>query len=263
MVKKSNLNRAEVEAAQSVMFDLMALLSPFRNHLVLIGGSVPRILFPHADKPHVGSLDVDLVLDGQVVGSPDMAVIETMLIQNGYRQSDTRPHIFYMKLSKEGKEYEIQVDLLTSENTGSKGGVALAVHGCDLAFEEPIEEELLGVFPDGSQRSVVVRFASIVPMICMKAMALMDRGENKDAYDLYYCVRNYEAGIESLALEFKKLRHIPEVEEGIKLMKEAFSSVESKGPRGVVEFLGGVDVERRDQNARDAFERINALLVLL
>ncbi len=262
-MKIPNPNRSAVEAARSVMFELMALLSTFRSHLVLIGGTVPGIMFPNADKPHVGTLDVDLAIDRQVVGSPDMALIETTLIKNGYRQSGSKPFIFYKKVLKEGNEYEIQVDLLTGESAVNTGGVALAVHGCDLAFEGPIETTLMGSFPDGSQRSVTVRIASYVPMICMKAMALMDRGEHKDAYDLYYCVKNYEKGTEHLALEFKKVINNPGVIEGIKLLKEAFSKVDSKGPSGVVEFLGGHDSGEKERIARDAYEQINALLEML
>jgi predicted nucleotidyltransferase len=263
MVKKMNLDKAEVEAARSIMFELMSILSAFRSHLVVIGGSVPGLMFTKADKPHSGTLDVDLAIDRRVVGVPDMFLIENILKKNGYSQSGSTDHVFYKNVNKEDRKIPIKVELLTGESADKTKGIAMAVPGCDLAFERPIESPISGLFPDGSEHEVMVRYASIVPMICMKAMALKDRNEPKDAYDIYYFIKNFEAGTKNLASEFIKLQDVQKVEEGITLLKEEFSDIHSIGPRYVADFMGERDEMRREQNIRDAFEQVNALLSLL
>jgi hypothetical protein len=39
-----------------------------------------------------------------------------------------------------------------------------------------------------------------VPFFVMKGMALHDRLKEKDAWDIYYCTKNYTGGIDKLVL---------------------------------------------------------------
>lgn len=258
---KRDLKKAEVEAARSVMLELMKLLNAYHSHIVLIGGSVPWVMFPNAEVPHVGTTDVDLAIDRETVQGPDLAMIETILIQNNYKQSNDKPFIFHRVVEKDGEKYKIQVDLLTGGDSHSKDDLALAVHGCELAFEEPVETQTNGIFPDGHQGVVSVRVASLVSFVAMKAIAFMDRFEAKDAYDIYFCFRNYQSGLEMLAHQFKKQMGNPGVKEGVEKLRESFSDMDARGPKAVAEFLGEYyDEEKRIRIIRDAYERINGVL---
>lgn len=257
---KRDFEKGEVEAARSVMLELMQLLSPYQKHIVLIGGSVPRVMFPTAEVPHVGTTDVDLAIDRETVQSPDLAMIETTLIQNNYKQSNDKPFIFHRLFEKDGKKYRIQVDLLTGGDSSNKEDLAQAVHGCELAFEEPVETRTNGIFPDGHQGVVTLRIASIVSFISMKAISFMDRWEPKDAYDIYYCVKYYQSGLQMLANEFKKHLGNPLVKEGVDKLKVNFESIDSRGPKSIAEFLGEYDEVQRERTIRDAYERINGVL---
>lgn len=55
--------------------------------------------------------------------------------------------------------------------------------------------------PDGGTNRVEIAVCSIPALLAMKGHALAGRYKQKDAYDIYYCVRNYLGGIEALAQE--------------------------------------------------------------
>jgi hypothetical protein len=51
MVAKTDYGRREVEASHSVLLELIHVLGEFRDYMVVVGGSVPPLLYPHvADK---------------------------------------------------------------------------------------------------------------------------------------------------------------------------------------------------------------------
>ena len=94
----------------------------------------------------------------------------------------------------------------------------------------------------------------------MKAMAIKSRLKEKDAWDIYYCVRYYHGGNEKLVNEFQSLLGHGLVKEGLRNIAEKFSSPSAVGPTHVADFEELVDPEERDLIQRDAFERINHLL---
>ena len=258
---KRDFEKSKVEAARSVMFELMQLLKDYHNHIVLVGGSVPWVMIQDGEEPHVGTTDVDLAIDQETVHGPNLAKIGVLLVKNQYKQSQDKAFIFHRIVEKDGKSYKVQVDLLTGGDSTSKDELVQAVHGCELAFDEPRAIQTNGLFPDGHVGIVNFQVASLVPFISMKAIAFADRLEPKDAYDIYYCVKYYKSGLQLLAHEFQKFMVNPRVREGVDRLRENFSSTDAKGPRAVAEFLGEYrNEEKRAQVVRDAFERINGVI---
>jgi hypothetical protein len=117
-----------------------------------------------------------------------------------------------------------------------------------------------GDLPGGGKDTVTVRVASVVPFLVMKGMAMHDRLKAKDAWDIYFCIRNYAGGIEALAREFDPLLGNGLVHEGLEKVAGKFAGVNHIGPRMVVEFEEIEDVEEREIVRRDAFEQVKALL---
>ena len=93
----------------------------------------------------------------------------------------------------------------------------------------------------------------------MKAAAL-GRGKHKDAYDIYFCVKNWPDGIDALAKCFEPVRTHGLVREMCEKLMEKFASPEHAGPRDVAEFLDIHDEEEAAQLRRDAYERIRQLV---
>lgn len=268
MVTKVDYEARAVHAARSVLLELTHLLGAYHEDIVLVGGWVPELLLPSKESPHVGSTDVDLALDHRRIEAEGYETILKLLKARGYEEGP-QPFIFFRKLIVEGQEITVQVDLLAGEYEGVgkkhrhqkvQDVHARKARGCDLAFEHPVEIKIEGELPEGGKDSVTVRVASIVPFIVMKGMALADRMKEKDAWDIYYCLKNYPNGLDALAEAFKPFMSHGLVKEGLEKIAEKFASEKHVGPKFVADFEEVSDVEERALLQRDAFERVGYLL---
>lgn len=260
-----------VEAARSVMLELTRLLGEYRDGIVIVGGWVPELLLSGVGHWHTGSLDVDVALDHQMLNDVGYKTILQLILARGYRQGE-QPFIFFRTVQVGNNTYEVEVDFLAGEYAGTgRGHRTQKVQdmqprkacGCDLAFDRVAEVILNGTLPNGGKDSALIRVAAIAPFLVMKAMALASRLMEKDAWDIYYCVRNYPGGIERLAEEFRPILKNKLTQEALMTLNEKFASPNHVGPKHVADFEGSIDVEEREFLQRDAFERVNALLALL
>lgn len=268
MVTRRDYTAEGVEAARSVLIELIHLLGEYKDDIVLIGGWIPEVLLPHHSGPHVGSMDVDLALNHLKIQEAGYKMIQDLLKSRGYEQGD-QPFIFFRNLKVGDHDVKVQVDLLAGEYEGtSKGHRHQKVHsvqarkarGCDLAFEMSTEIRIEGTLPGGAHDSVSVRVASIVPFLVMKGMAMETRMKEKDAYDIYYCLLNYPGGIDALAEEFRPHLHHGLVKEGLQKIAGKFSSEKAFVPKSVSDFEEIDDPDEQARIQRDAYERVNALL---
>ncbi|MGO9613729.1 MAG: hypothetical protein ACLPX5_11940 [Dissulfurispiraceae bacterium] len=257
-----------VEAVRSVLIELVHLLGEYKDDIVLIGGWIPEILLPHPSGHHIGSMDVDLALNHLHIHEARYKRILDLLKDRGYEQGG-QPFIFFRNLKIGNHEVKVQIDLLTGEYEGTSKShrhqrvqdlQVRKVRGCDLAFEMSQEIEIEGTLPNGAHDAVTVRVASIVPFFVMKGIAMESRMKEKDAWDIYYCLRNYPDGIEALAMEFRPHLHNSLVVEGLQKIAGKFSSERAFGPKSVADFEEINDPEERDLIQRDAFERVNELI---
>ncbi len=268
MVTKVDYEARAVHAARSVLVELTHLLGAYHEDIVLVGGWVPELLLPSKESPHVGSTDVDLALDHRRIEAEGYETILKLLKTRGYEEGPQQ-FIFFRKLIVDGQEITVQVDLLAGEYEGVgkkhrhqkvQDVHARKARGCDLAFEHPVEIKIEGELPEGGKDSVTVRVASIVPFIVMKGMALADRMKEKDAWDIYYCLKNYPGGLDPLVDAFKLFMSHGLVKEGLEKIAEKFASEKHVGPKFVADFEEISDAEERALLERDAFERVEYLL---
>ena len=268
MVTRRDYSEEAVEAARSVMIELIHLLGEYRDKIVLIGGWVPDLLFPGADPPHIGSLDIDLALDHRQIDDSGYTTICRLLESRGYVQGE-QPYKYFRSVETGGEEIEVEIDLLAGEYEGTGKGrrhqqvqdiKARKARGCDLAFDMSLEIEISGTLPEGGKDKVSVRIASVVPFLVMKGMALNDRIKEKDAWDIYHCLRSFPGGRDALVAEFQP--HMPNklVREGLEKISSKFESVEDVGPKWTADFDEIDDSDERDMRIRDAFERVDYLL---
>ncbi|KAF0220900.1 MAG: hypothetical protein FD174_897 [Geobacteraceae bacterium] len=272
MVTRRDYTAEAVEAAKSVLIELMHLLGEYRDDIVLIGGWVPELLLPQEPRPHVGSMDIDLALNHQKI-QDGYKRIEELLLGRGYYQEEGRqPFIFFRDVPVNGKTVKVQVDLLSGEYEGTGKGrrhqviqevKARKVRGCDIAFDMVKEISVEGEIPGGGHDRVTIRVASIVPFFVMKGMALDERLKEKDAWDIYYCIQAYPGGIEALAEEFRPHLSHGLVQEGLAKIAKHFADIKSIGPKFVVDFEDTDDPDEVERITRDAFERVHAFLVKL
>lgn len=268
MVTQRDYTAEAVHAARSVLIELMHILGDYWENIVLIGGWVPELLLSQKENSHVGSIDVDLALNHLKLKEEGYKSIQGLLLGRGYEQGK-QPFIFHRKINVGEKEVDVQVDLLSGEYQGTgrshrhqriQEGLARKVRGCDLAFERPIVLSIEGELPGGAKDSVKVQVASIVPFLVMKGMALDERLKEKDAWDIYYCLRNYPGGLDALVEEFRRHMGHGLVREGLQKMAKHFALEKHVGPKFAADFEELTDPEEREIRERDAYERVTYIL---
>ncbi|MCZ7625382.1 MAG: hypothetical protein M5R38_05700 [Candidatus Methylomirabilis sp.] len=247
MVTHRDYTAEAAEACKAVLIELIHLMGEFRDHMVVVGGWVPALLLPEAPEPHSGTLDIDLALDFTRIPDDSYRTILQALAARGYRQDRTQPFRFFREVTVSGRDpVVVEVDLLAGEYGGTgpdhrtqpvQDVRARKARGCDLVFTEPVSASLEGELPGGGRDRVRFLVAGIVPWLVMKGMALSDRFKEKDAYDIYYCVRFYPGGPPGLATAFRPHLGNKLVREGLEKIRDQFLSVDHAGPQWVADFL--------------------------
>lgn len=254
------------QAARSVMLELARMLGEYREHVVIVGGWVPELLFPGSE--HVGSTDVDLALDHTALADPGYETLLELLQGRGYEQHQEQPFIFYRTGEIDGDSVKVQIDLLGAEygGTGTSHRTqpvqdvrARKARGCDLAFEQYEKLELEGELPGGARDQAVVRVASIPSFLIMKCMTLEGRLKEKDSWDIWFCLYHHEEGVQGIADALRPIADHGLVQEALDILREQFASPESIGPEHVADF-DELNDEQREVRKRDAYERVQMLI---
>ncbi len=268
MASRSDYTKEAVDAAYSVLLELHRLLGEYRDHIVVVGGWVPQLLLP---SEHIGSTDVDLALDHRTLTEVGYSEIRDLLVSAGYAEGG-QPFIFFRDVRAGRRTLKIEVDLLAGEYEGTGRAHrtqkvqkvrARKARGCDLAFDSPVVIKVEGTLPDGGKDSATVRVASMVSFLAMKGMALHDRLNVKDAWDICFCLRNFPGGLDRLVVEIRPHVGHGLVREGLLKIAAKFMSPEHSGPKHVADFDGITGPDERARVQRDAYERVAYLMSAL
>ena len=190
------------------------ILGSFQGKFVVIGGAVAWLLPSESEMPHIGTADVDLSLDAEALGDGEYARLVESLQAQGYNQRDNLGRFQLVRTVPArdgGPDIDVVVDFLMpgeveiAKNTPpfiDKFAVQRA-DGADLALKfyemVPIEGEM----PDGGRNSVRIAVASIPALLAMKGYAVANRLKQKDAYDIYFSIRNFPSGLDALVAATK------------------------------------------------------------
>lgn len=244
------------EATERVLIELGHMLGAYRDRLVVIGGIVPTLLIEDPEMPHVGTLDIDLTLDAAALREDDeyARMIELLEAQDYVRKVEaTDPDLKPFQLQRlvdlgdGGPVIPVVVDLLMPK------GVALNKHrpplidklrvqqidGGELALRHTVEHVLHGKTPQGWENSVRLKVVSVPAFLALKGHALQNRVKQKDAYDVYYVIRNDPRGLDALVEECRPLLSDPFAAAAYGEIASKFRSAEAYGPGTVSTFLRG------------------------
>lgn len=268
-LKKSiDYNQGQIEAAHRILIELVNLLAEYQDNIMVIGGWIPEMMFPGLD--HIGSIDVDVLVNHLNMKEAGYETIERILLKNDYHRHPDKSFSFVKTVVVDGEEFPVDVDILagkyggTSETHRSQhihGVAALKATGGNFAFEvAPNKVKIAGKRPDGADDSATVNLVAVAPFLMMKAAA-MGRGKPKDAYDIFFVIKNYPGGIKQLAEEFAPFRERSLVKEGLQKLADKFASVKHAGPADVADFLEqDADSEEKDRIKRDVYECVSSFL---
>ena len=257
-----------INASRTVLIDALTILGRYADELVVVGGWVPELAFPH--KGHIGSLDVDLAIDTAGIGIDNAyTTIHNLLIAAGYQTTEL-PSRFIRKVKQAGREVEVKLDLITGDHTAPDSNrpqpmqdILLSnLRGVDLAFEFSNRISITGLLPDGGRNTVPARVCDPRAFLCMKGICLHERKKEKDAYDIYFTLREYSGGHVAMIDAFRSVLAHPLISEGLAKLRSKFSTVDDIGPvwASQVEQEQGGNFE---MTRRDAFQRADHLLTEL
>ncbi len=242
--------------AERTLVTVWRHVGEYHEHLVLVGGLVPRYLVDRAGEReigighgHCGSMDVDLGVSLAVTDLKTYASIRDQLTEQlGFRRGENEAgrkqrHSFV----SEYEGHEIIIDFLTTKYGGPDSKIravekdlsAIQVEGLGLALKDPahvdIRAELLtgdGVY------TAHVPVCRVVPFIILKSLAFAERGARKDAYDLVYTLMHYGDGAESVAVELTdEERESDAFRHAVVVMSNLFASEADNGPAAYGNFV--------------------------
>lgn len=110
---------------------------------------------------------------------------------------------------------------------------AIIAPGLRCAFRDRKQVKLDGrtLFGEKATRNVWICDAGAY--VVLKALAFNSRGENKDAYDLFYVIRNYGSSIDDVATRLRPPLDDDEAQKAVDVLDRDFTDPESLGPRRV------------------------------
>lgn len=261
-------------AAKSVLIEIAQILGSYEGKFAVIGGAVPWLLLSNADMAHSGTIDVDLGLDPSALGDGEYFRLVEALQKHGYHQRDDRRPFQLVRTvpAKDGgTDIDLDIDFLMPRETQIKRNrpsllnrfAVQRADGAELALEFNKVVAIEGDMPDGGVNRVRITVASIPAFLAMKGYAIFNRKKRKDAYDIYYSVRNYPDGIDALVEAARPLLDVQSGLQGYCLIAEKFRNFDDFGPTSVRMFVEGSPLlgdRTADQWQQDAFGLVEAWL---
>ncbi|WP_434529851.1 hypothetical protein ACRS64_12010 [Pseudomonas aeruginosa] len=254
-------------ACERTLLTLLSAFGNLRETLRLVGGLVPRYLTPETPPEvpmHAGTSDVDVVLNLEVLATGnEYTSLADQLKARGFIRwvEDGKAASWRWRLQVD-EHVEVVVELLRDAGE-DEAGRAISVSGEQVSaltikhariVHDWYQEKRIGApLLDGKGVSVdVVRFADVPAFVILKAIALHQREENKDAADLIHVVR-YSGSLEHVAGVFvERIRsgqHPEAVEAGLTALRSRFcddefgEGFEKVGAVAYAQFHGGDEDE--------------------
>ncbi len=261
-------------AVKTVLVEIGQILGSFKGKFAVIGGAVPWLLLANADMPHVGTLDLDLGLDAEALGDGEYATLITSLMGHGYQQRDGLRRFQLVRqvpATDGGAPIDVIVDFLMPRDADIARNkpplidnfAVQRADGADLANHFYQMVAVTGSMPTGGTNGVEIAVCSISALLAMKGYAIEGRHKQKDAYDIYYCIRNYPGGIDALAEACRPVLDRDSGAAGYRMIAGKFETLESYGPTSVRLFVEETAVlgdRTPEQWQQDAFGQVDAWL---
>ncbi len=243
-----------MEQVRQACLYLATYLGDFRDDLVVIGGLVPSLIvdqgaLPEGAEAHVGTLDLDVGLTVALLDDGRYHELAERLRYAGFEPDvNDEGNTTRQRWRIRGAE-KVTVDfLIPPSREGDKGGrlrniegdfAAVIAPGLGAAFRDRQLVRLEGRTIRGEVATRELWVSGPGAYVVLKALAFSLRGENKDAYDLFYVVRNYGRGPIDVGAALAGLRDLKETGDALDVLRRDFAELDQVGPRRVAEFVAG------------------------
>jgi len=250
----SEYSKEQAELVRQTCLYVATKLGDLLDDLVVVGGLVPSLLIPQDSTPkgedvHVGTMDLDLGLSLALLKADRYEELTARLRRAGFEPDVNQagnPTFQRWKIEPSGHP-KVTVDFLIppsfDEDEGGrirhmeKDFAAVITPGLRLAFKDRQRLSLRGTTILGEKAHRKIWVCAPGAFVVLKALAFGTRGENKDAYDLYYVIRNYGTGVDDVLERLNPILHEKETQKALQILRRDFSDSDGVGPRRVAEFL--------------------------
>lgn len=252
--RASEYQREQVELVRATCLYVATKLGDMMDDLVIVGGLVPSLIVDQRTlsvgaEAHVGTMDLDVGLQLALLDDGRYRKLTERLRDAGFAMDtndDGRPTRQRWAITGSGT---VTIDFLIQPSlAGDKGGklrdiepdfAAVIAPGLRCAFRDRQRVTLAGntFFGEKATRDVWVCGAGAY--VVLKALAFDSRGGNKDAYDLYYVVRNYGFGVGDVVARLQPLLDDPDARKALIILRRDFLDPEMVGPSRVAAFVSG------------------------
>lgn len=265
------------DVSLSHLLELMLALGSYREGLVLVGGWVPYLLLKEYQNKdvafqHIGSKDIDIAVNPEVIDEAKYATILELLKQRGYKPKEGATFSFVKTVVTNKGEEQIQIDFLGPEYGGTPAKkrhqrvqddfLVRKARGADLMFGHAIDISFEGKLPNGSQGKVNMKIADIVGIMTMKGIVMGFRYKEKDAYDINSLILYYKSGPLAVAEEIRPFISHGLVKEALEAIHDKFRSREAEGPSWVADFQEAAG-DVREQIKTQAYLQVQRFLTAL
>ena len=252
--RAADYSKEQIQLVKATCLYIATILGDYIEQTVIVGGLVPSILIDQKNLPdgadsHVGTIDLDLGLTLAIFDEKRYQAITDRLRAAKFSPDVNEQGNLTRQRWKIEEVGKVTIDFLVPPaSDADQGGqikdiekdfAAVITPGLELAFKDKIKVTLDGntIFGENAKRDVY--FCGPGAFVVLKALAFRIRGENKDAYDLYYHIRNFGSSVDDVAEALKPLLNEKETKEAIKILKEDFTGNDSVGAVRVARFITG------------------------
>ena len=244
----------QLERVRATCLHLASVLGDLLDETAVVGGLVPSLLVGarEVERAHVGTTDLDLALELALLETGRYQALSARLRAGGFEPDKTAEGRVVRQRWRH-HEAGATIDFLMPPVTAdARGGTlqnleadlaAVVTPGLRLAFRDRELVPLEGRTLQGERLTRTVPVCGPGAFVILKALAFRDRGENKDAYDLFYVLRHCGASVENLAARTRTLLDDTEAPRAIGYLEDDFAEIDSTGPVRAAGFLGVVDDE--------------------
>tara|TARA_R110000803_G_scaffold87618_2_gene154458 strand:- start:16570 stop:17469 length:900 start_codon:yes stop_codon:yes gene_type:complete len=252
---------------ERVLVTLLNGLGPWKESVCLVGGLVPRYLVPDRPPvvpPHAGTNDVDIAVELEVLSDTNAyASLEENLRKMGFSPwTNPKGNSVLWRWKKVTDDGETILIEFLADHPKKRGGkvselptegrvAALNIPHSSIVFDMHDSKNITAELYHGDGHATEnIRYANLVAFVCLKALAMDQRAERKDAHDLVYCVEYAPGGITTAAELINaalKGKHRAIVRRSLTILSKKFigdGSVEPhmmNGPVAVAKFELGED----------------------
>lgn len=250
----SEYSREQAELVRQICLYIATKLGDLVDDLVVVGGLVPPLLIPDESVPrgediHVGTMDLDLGLSLALLEAKRYEDLTARLRRAGLEPDvNESGNLTFQRWKIEPSGHpKVTVDFVIPPSFDEdKGGkirhiekdlAAVITPGLHLAFQDRRRISLVGSTILGEKASREIWVCGPGAFVVLKALAFGTRGENKDAYDLYYVIRNYGSSVGDVFEHLHPILHEEATQEALQILHRDFFDPDGVGPRRVAEFM--------------------------